>query len=88
MHLINYMEAAACTALGELLQDPAYERIRTDEKAKMDVLALALNRLPPRYFVTEKGELYTRIQELRQQFKTDIVVELTKALQQVVNHPR
>jgi len=88
MQLINYMEEAATTVLGEILQDPAYQAIREDEKVRMDILAYALNRLPPRYFVTEKGQLYTRIQELRQQFKTDILVELTKAIQQVMNNPR
>lgn len=88
MGLVNYMEEAACTVLGELLQDPAYEKIRADEKAKMDVLAYALNRLPPKYFVTEKGQIYTRVQELRQQFKTDILVELTKAIQKIMENPR
>jgi competence protein ComFB len=88
MNLVNYMEEAACTVLGQLLQDPAYEAIRNDEKAKMDVLAIALNHLPPRYFVTEKGHTFSKVQELRVQFKTDILVELTKALQIVLSHPR
>jgi competence protein ComFB len=88
MNLVNYMEEAACAILGELLQDPACASLRGNEKAKLDILAYALNRLPPRYFVTEKGQLFTRIQELRQQFKTDILVELTKGIQQVLNNPR
>ncbi len=88
MNLINYMEEATCTVLGQMLQDPAYAALRDDEKAKMDVLAIALNHLPPRYFVTDKGHTFSKAQELRVQFKTDILVELTKAIQTVMSHPR
>jgi competence protein ComFB len=88
MNLVNYMEQAACSVLEQMLQDPAYDDLRNDEKARMDILAIALNHLPPRYFVTDKGHTYTRIQELRVQFKTDILVELTKAIQIVMKNPR
>lgn len=88
MNLVNYMEQAASTVLEDLLQDPTYDAIRADEQVRLDILAFALNRLPPKYFVTEKGQIYTRVQELRQQFRTDILVELTTAIQQVTSHPR
>jgi competence protein ComFB len=88
MQLVNYMEEAVKRGLDELLKEPAYQSLRLDEKAKLDVMAFALNHLPPKYVVTEKGHLFTRVEELRQQFKTDIVVELSKAIQLVKENPR
>jgi competence protein ComFB len=88
MQLINFMEEAVKRALEELLHEAAYQSIPFDEKAKMDILAYTLNHLPPRYVVTEKGHLFTRVDELRQQFRTDIVVELSKAISYITAHPR
>ena len=88
MQLLNYMEEAAKRALDELLIEPQYQRINFTEKTKMDILAFALNHLPPRYVVTEKGHLYTRLDELKQQFQTDITVELSKAISVVQANPR
>jgi competence protein ComFB len=88
MQLVNFMEEVVKKTLEELLQDPAYSYLNLDDKAKLDILAFALNHLPPRYAVTEKGLLYTRLNEFRQQFTTDIVVELTKAIKRVQANPR
>jgi competence protein ComFB len=88
MYLENFMEEAVKHTLEELLADPNYGTLRFDEKSKLDIMAFALNHLPPRYVVTEKGHLYTRIDELKQQFKTDIVVELSKAIKHVKANPR
>ena len=88
MQLANFMEEIVEKTLVELLQDQAYRSLNLDEKAKLDILAYALNQLPPRYAVTEKGLLYTRLNELKQQFTTDIIVELTKAIKLVQANPR
>ena len=88
MDLVNFMEEATKRALEELLEDPTYKSHPMDDRMRMDILAYALNRLPPKYVVTEKGHLYTRVNELKQQFRTDIIVELTKAIQFVQSHPR
>lgn len=88
MQLVNFMEEAVKRGLDELMEEPSYRALSLDGKTRMDILAYALNRLPPRYVVTEKGSLYTRAEELRQQFKTDIVVELSKAIKHVSAHPR
>ncbi len=82
------MEDAVRSVLEEMLCDEAYQNLAMDAKLKLDVMAYALNRLPAKYVVSDRGHLYTRVQELRQQFKTDIVVELTKAIQHVSAHPR
>jgi competence protein ComFB len=88
MYLENFMEEAVKHTLEELLTDANYGALKFDEKSKLDIMAFALNHLPPRYVVTEKGHLYTRIDELKEQFKTDIVVELSKAIKHVKANPR
>ncbi len=88
MDLINYMEEAVKKSLAELLEEPAYQGFHPSEKDRLDILAFALNHLPARYIVTEKGYVFTKLEELKEQFKTDILVELAKAVQQVRNHPR
>ncbi len=82
------MEEAVKRCLEELLSEPPYESIVVNDKMKFDIMAYTLNHLPPRYVVSEKGHLYTRVDELRQQFRTDIVVELSKAIKHVQSHPR
>lgn len=58
------------------------------EKCRMDIAAIALNKLPHRYIVSEKGELYSKINTLRQQFEVDIVSAITHAAMQVSSNPR
>jgi competence protein ComFB len=49
------------------------------EKCRMDIMAIALNNVPARYVVTDKGELYSKVRELEQQFEVDIETEVIKA---------
>ncbi|NSW90966.1 MAG: late competence development ComFB family protein [Firmicutes bacterium] len=58
------------------------------DKCMLDIAALALNELPPKYVVTEKGELYSKVNILRQQFEVDILTAITKAAEKVKEHPR
>ena len=88
MRLVNYMQDAVGQALEGLLLEPAYRDLHLTEKARLDILAIALNHLPSRYVVTDKGHVFARTNELRHQFKTDSVVELTKAIKHVISHPR
>lgn len=57
-------------------------------KCKLDMMILALNRLPPKYIITEKGRIYTKLKEQETQFKVDVVRELTKAIMQVSANPQ
>lgn len=88
MELVNFMEEAVKRALEDILQEPRYRALSLDEKTRLDIIAYALNHLPPRYSVTEKGRLYTRVNELKQQFTTDILVELSKAIEHIKANPR
>jgi competence protein ComFB len=57
------------------------------EKCKMDIAAIVLNNLPPKYVVTEQGELYSKINILLNQFGVDVISEITKAAILVSNNP-
>jgi len=60
----------------------------TCETCKADIMAYALNHLPPRYVNTDRGEIYVRAQTLNQQISTDLLVEVSKAIEHVKNNPR
>ena len=54
----------------------------------MDIAAKALNDLSPRYFVTEKGKVFTKIDTLKLQTEVDVITAVTKAAILVKRHPR
>lgn len=84
-HLKNYMEEFVFHQLKEVLDDINMCKC---EKCMLDVAAIALNDLPPKYIVTEKGELYSKIDALKQQFDVDVIVAITRAAAVVKKRPR
>lgn len=83
--LKNYMEEIVFNMMKEVLTDI---NMCTCELCLLDVAAIALNDLPPKYIVTEKGELYSKIHALRQQFEVDVIAAITKAAVLVKRNPR
>lgn len=81
----NYMEEIVYNQMKDVLGD---FNVCTCEKCLMDIAAIALNDLPPKYIVTEKGELYSKINSLKQQFEVDVVAAITKAAVLVKRRPR
>lgn len=65
-----------------------HEDICKCERCRHDIVALALNFLPPRYLVTERGETYARVKLLEQQFNIDVVTAITNAIIIVARRPR
>lgn len=57
------------------------------ERCFTDVLALALNNIPPKYVVTHKGALFAKIASYGNQYKTDVLASLTNACNVVKNSP-
>lgn len=49
--------------------------------------AIALNKLEPKYVTTTRGTLLSQINEMRLEQQTKILVEVTKAVKQVTEHP-
>jgi len=85
LNIKNYMEEVVYELFDDILKDL---NICTCDKCKMDIVAIALNQLPAKYIVTEKGELYSRINTLRQQFEVDVISAITRAAVLVKRSPR
>jgi len=81
----NYMEEIVFSMIKDVLKDI---NVCTCDKCILDIAAIALNDLPSRYIVSEKGELYSRINSLMQQFEVDVVLAITKAAVLVKRSPR
>ena len=60
----------------------------TCDDCRNDMIAYALNQLPPKYVATRKGEVYSKTFILRNQHRTDIMAALTKAAKIVKENPR
>jgi len=54
----------------------------------MDVMALMLNNLKPKYVVTDKGALYAQLDDFDPQYKIDFMTIMSQAAQIVKNNPR
>ena len=81
----NYMEPCVNNMLVPILKGI---NSCTCEKCKLDIMAIALNSLPPKYIVTTKGQLFTKVSALQQQFDVDIIAAITKAAVIVSRAPR
>ena len=85
MEIKNHMENLVWENLDSVLA--SHPKACKCEKCRYDIAALALNFLPPRYVVTERGQTYARIKSLEQQFNVDIVTAITHAIQIVNARP-
>ncbi|WP_274363304.1 late competence development ComFB family protein [Paenibacillus thermotolerans] len=85
MAVHNLMEDIVKSCLKEMA---ATQPILTKVQPKLldDMVAIALNRLPPRYVATERGEVIAKTQ-LRAQVESDVYKELTAAMNKVLNSP-
>ena len=57
-------------------------------QCRADIIALALNHLPPQYAVTSPGASISKLINLQAQHQADIQKELLKAILIVSKHPR
>jgi competence protein ComFB len=81
----NYMEDCVEIAMDQVL--PGL-KICLCENCKSDITAMALNDLPPKYVVTRKGQLYTKLDTLQKQFGIDVTTAVIKAAEFVSKRPR
>jgi competence protein ComFB len=81
----NYMEEVVFNQMKEILTDI---NVCTCEKCLLDIAAIALNTLPPKYVVSEKGMLYSKVDSLGQQFDVDVIAAITRAAVIVKRSPR
>jgi competence protein ComFB len=57
------------------------------EKCTMDIAAIALNELPAKYVVTERGVLFSKIEALQQQFEISVTSAIVRAARIVHDNP-
>ncbi len=84
--LKNYMEIVVHDMLPSILEREELEC--QCEICIEDIKAIALNNLKPMYVVTEKGILYSKLNEFSAQFKTDVIRKITIAIEKVRKNPR
>jgi competence protein ComFB len=86
MEIRNFMEDMVKNVLDELLEGK--EDICKCEKCRLDIMAIALNNIKPKYVVTVKGRVYAKLSELEVQFRADVIRELAKAFNMVKGKPQ
>ena len=86
MELNNILEDKIIYIVNNILKDR--KDVCTCNKCKMDIAAIALNNLKPKYVVTEKGGLYSKLDTMNSQFDADLIKEVTKAIEIVKNKPQ
>jgi len=86
MEIHNYMEEAVKEVLDGILSQR--EDVCKCDVCRSDMMAWALNRLPSKYVATQKGRVYTKLDEINIQFKTDIIKEVVRAVEYVKDKPR
>ena len=74
--LKNYMEEIVQEYLDDVIADIDMCKC---EKCRLDIVAIALNNLPSKYIVSEKGELFSKLNTFIIQFEVDAVAAITKA---------
>lgn len=84
LQLKNYMEEIVLNTMDDVLKDI---NMCHCDLCKLDIAAKALNDLPPQYIVTQKGEVYSKINNLKAQFEVDIIAAITKAAVLVKRNP-
>jgi len=58
------------------------------DTCRMDVMAIMLNNLKPKYVVTDTGALYAQLDDFDPQYKIDFMTIMSQAAQIVKNGPR
>lgn len=81
----NLMEEIVLQNIAELM---AKEKICKCKRCQLDVAAIALNNLPPRYVVTSEGATYAKADFLEIQKYVDVIGAIAKAIKLVKESPR
>lgn len=82
--VINYMEIWVEEYMEVLLEKS--DGCKCD-KCRRDIFTLSLNNLKPYYVATPMGKIMAKLESTKQQFDTDIIVEVSKAIKKVNDSP-
>jgi competence protein ComFB len=84
-NLKNHMEDVVARLTDKYLKESG---ACTCEKCRMDVMALALNSLPPAYVVTQIGEIFASIDSTYPQRQVDAEMAVLSAIEMVKSSPK
>ena len=86
----NYTEDAVRRMLPDVLKDYLKKnpQVCTCDICRDDIMALALNQLPPHYVASEEGTIYTKVGFDQIGGKAQVVAAITRAIEQVSSKPR
>ena len=84
-YLRNYTEEAV-----KLYMDRWFEQadVCHCDTCRMDVMAIMLNNIKPKYVVTDTGALYAQLDDFDPQYKIDFMTIMSQAAQIVKKGPR
>jgi competence protein ComFB len=85
LYVKNYMEDMVLAKMPQIM---AHLGVCHCEKCKLDIFAYVLNKMPPKYVVTQKGTVYAKLALLQSQFDVDIISQITQACEMVNARPR
>jgi competence protein ComFB len=81
----NYMEDMVLAKMPQIM---AQLGVCHCEKCKLDIFAYVLNKMPPKYVVTQKGTVFAKLALLQSQFDVDIIIQITQAANKVMARSR
>ncbi|MCD6362378.1 MAG: late competence development ComFB family protein [Synergistetes bacterium] len=80
------MERVVKETLEKLLKDR--DDVCKCEECIADMMAYALNRLPPKYIVTDRGYIFSKLNEIEAQFQVDVLEAVLEAIKVISKNPR
>ncbi|HEY8464802.1 MAG TPA: late competence development ComFB family protein [Bacillota bacterium] len=85
MNFRNYMEDVVCEVYEEMIRkNPQFCKC---ERCKIDTLLIALRHLKGMYAVSREGEIFTKLSRDNRQVRTDALITLLQAAEQVAKNP-
>ena len=83
--LKNYMEDCVLSMLPKVLENA---EICKCERCQKDIMAFALNRLTPKYVVTEEGEVFAKLGAFSIQYEANVITAIGTGVKIVGENPR
>jgi competence protein ComFB len=85
-HLKNYMEILVDEILPNMLANE--QEICKCDRCILDIKAIALNRLNPKYIVSDIGEIYRRYDDISKQLEIDVIEAIMRSIELVKKFPK
>ena len=85
MELRNVMESLVASTLDEVLSRSP--EICSCDRCRLDMLAFALNNLPPRYIVEDPEGIHAHLEAITAPFRGDVHYNVGRAVQMVSTRP-